>query len=98
MIENAEGLEEVLSDSEVREALLSLLPEGLQTVGELYHTVQSPQFLQSLSSIQSLLRSGQLPALLAATGLPPPTASVGGVRMFLSSIQKDADNNKPNTQ
>uniref|UniRef100_A0A7S3LNJ7 Pru domain-containing protein n=1 Tax=Aplanochytrium stocchinoi TaxID=215587 RepID=A0A7S3LNJ7_9STRA len=50
-IVSTEDVLPILSDKEVQEELIKLLPEGLQTTEELFNTISSPQFRQ-VSTVQ----------------------------------------------
>lgn len=89
----------LLEDEQVREELVALLPEGLQTEEELKSTLRSPQFKQSLGALSAALQSENFNTVFANFGLDPRDGAAAlnlgdGIGAFLQAVQARADRGK----
>eukprot|EP00005_Dracoamoeba_jomungandri_P005178 CAMPEP_0174261442 /NCGR_PEP_ID=MMETSP0439-20130205/11433_1 /TAXON_ID=0 /ORGANISM="Stereomyxa ramosa, Strain Chinc5" /LENGTH=320 /DNA_ID=CAMNT_0015345917 /DNA_START=32 /DNA_END=994 /DNA_ORIENTATION=- len=84
---NAEAIMPLLDDPEFQQQLIAHLPEGSeQTPEELVEMLHSPQFQQSLGTINAALQTGQLGELMPMFGLPQ--TAVPGVRALLEALRE----------
>lgn len=89
----AEAMIPVLSNPEVQQRLIALLPEATELTkseAELRATVHSPQFQQALQGFSSALASGQLGPLMRQFGLDDDAvaaASSGDMLAFARAMQ-----------
>mmetsp|Transcript_17405 Transcript_17405/g.20915 ORF Transcript_17405/g.20915 Transcript_17405/m.20915 type:complete len:379 (+) Transcript_17405:35-1171(+) len=67
-IVSTEDVLPILSDKEVQEELIKLLPEGLQTTEELFNTISSPQFRQALVALSGALQSDNFNTVMSNFG------------------------------
>mmetsp|Transcript_17552 Transcript_17552/g.22972 ORF Transcript_17552/g.22972 Transcript_17552/m.22972 type:complete len:354 (-) Transcript_17552:1182-2243(-) len=99
-IVNKEDVLPILADTSVQEELIQLLPEGLRTQQELYHTVSSPQFRQALMALSSALLSDNFNSVMTNFNLDLDPSITGllnhgeGIRAFLRAIQLAVDKNR----
>jgi hypothetical protein len=93
----------VSGNEEAQQALLSHLPEGMQTTGELYNTLRSPQLRQALGSLTNALQTDNFNAVMANFGLDPAAGSAAlqqgnGIGAFLDAVIASQVGPKPDTQ
>lgn len=89
----------LFDNPECQQELLALLPDTLQTPSELYATIQTPQFKNSVSTLSQAIQSGDYFSLATNFGLDP---SIGMDKLnrgdvigaFLEAIQAWGDQNK----
>uniref|UniRef100_A0A7S4KMU8 Pru domain-containing protein n=1 Tax=Paramoeba aestuarina TaxID=180227 RepID=A0A7S4KMU8_9EUKA len=95
VLSHLEDIFPVISDEKVQEELTPHLPPTLQTRTELYQTLSSPQFQEAVNSMEHVIQSGQLMALLGSSGISLEGVSrYGGTTAFLKAIQNQADKDK----
>ena len=95
VLSHLEEIFPLLSDEKVQEQLTPHLPPTLQNTTELYQTLTSPQFQEAVNSMEHVIQSGQLLALLGSSGISLEGVSMyGGTSAFLKAIQNDADKEK----
>lgn len=70
---NADAIEAtgILDDSSVQEALVPLLAEGQQNVGELREIIRSPQLQQALQALTGALQSSNFNNIMSSFELDP---------------------------
>ena len=88
----------VQQNESMQQALISHLPESLQTSEELLSTLRSPQLQQALSALTGALQTDNLNAVFANFGLDPAAGAEAlqrgnGVQAMLDAIQAQ---NPPN--
>lgn len=91
----------ILEDEAIQRRLIALLPEGLQTPGELHASIHSPQFQQTLTALTSALGSEQYNSIFANFGLD---ASAGAealnrgdvVEAFIAALEAQRDEDTGN--
>ena len=91
-----EALESLIQDEEARSTLLAFLPEGHQTVQELFSSIHSPQLRQSLVQLSRALQGDDFTLIVSSLGLDPqPGASLlingDGIGAFLEILEKAAE-------
>ena len=65
------SLAPLVEDEGIQARLLPLLPEGQRTVQDLREMIRSPQFQQSLRSLNSALGTDNVSSIFATLGLDP---------------------------
>eukprot|EP00617_Octactis_speculum_P019318 CAMPEP_0185768174 /NCGR_PEP_ID=MMETSP1174-20130828/48038_1 /TAXON_ID=35687 /ORGANISM="Dictyocha speculum, Strain CCMP1381" /LENGTH=382 /DNA_ID=CAMNT_0028452753 /DNA_START=57 /DNA_END=1205 /DNA_ORIENTATION=+ len=92
----------ILEDEAIQQRLIALLPEGLQTPGELHASIHSPQFQQTLTALTSALGSEQYNSIFANFGLD---ASAGAealnrgdvIEAFIAALEAQRDEDTGNS-
>jgi len=100
---SAQVLQPLLGDAEVQRVLLRHLPEGRQTVPELYHVITSPQIRQALVALSQALQSDNFNTVMTNFQLDPMDGAQqlqqgDGIAAFLAALQAQVDKEKNNEE
>ena len=95
---NHSNLAELIEgNEEMQQALIPMLPEGLQNREELFATLRSPQLRQALGALSSALYSDNYNTVMANFGLDPSAGQAAfmsgdSISAFLDAVQASAPN------
>jgi len=94
---NPDLLNSVLSNPQVQEQLLPLLPEGHRVPEELMESVRSPQFQQTLETLDALFESGQLASIFGLSSSSNGERPLS-MEQFLQALQEQMRKKTPPEQ